>query len=247
MQSTHYLLDLGQKSASKHHRVCSYSETAPWFSRSLSKADSCRRLCTQAIVYCTHSSASQSLNPEKNEAFTSLPTRTNGPNVFCFVFFRKGINVKHTRELTWLWGLNCSCNTGQNWSERIAAWWSSTQRCSRNMTHRPWTLPYPCVVVIVSAPQFQFCAALQHIFIYKKKKQAAAAGGQSSIQHYCTPALSVSTWIYLFLGNVFPCARIELQISLGICLNKGEPANWRKKDKERTWIALLMCIDMKNT
>lgn len=78
MQSTHYLFDFGLKSASKHR-----CEMAPWFSRALSNAGSCSRLCTQAIVYCTRSSASQR-NPEKNKTFTSVPTQCNGPNPLFF-------------------------------------------------------------------------------------------------------------------------------------------------------------------
>lgn len=148
MQSTHYLFDFRLKSASKHRW-----EMAPWFSRALSNAGSCSRLCTQAIVYCTRSSASQR-NPEKNKTFTSLPTQSNGPNPL--FFSRKRRNLHYTRELTWLWRLNCSSKARQNCSNKTATWQSSTQSCIGNVTHRPWTFPRPCVVfvVIVLAPHF---------------------------------------------------------------------------------------------
>lgn len=91
MQSTHYLFDFGLKPASKHRW-----EMAPWFSRALSNAGSCSRLCTQAIVYCTRSSASQR-NPEKNKTFTSLPTQSNGPNpLFFFQKKKKSALYKRT-------------------------------------------------------------------------------------------------------------------------------------------------------
>lgn len=78
MQSTHYLFDFGLKSTLKHRW-----EMAPWFSHTLSNAGSCSRLCTQAIVYCIWSSASQR-NSEKNKTFTSLPTLSNGPDPLFF-------------------------------------------------------------------------------------------------------------------------------------------------------------------
>lgn len=79
------------------------------------------------------------------------------------VFFREGINVKYTRGFTWLLGLNWSCNTGRNDSEKIAAWRSSLQSCGRNVTHRPWTFSHSCVIVIVSASVLCHIATYFHI------------------------------------------------------------------------------------
>lgn len=154
-----------------------------------------------------------------------------------FFFSRKRRNLHYTRELTWLWRLNCSGNTRENCSDKTAAWRSSTQSCSGNVTHRPWTFPRPCVVFIVNVLCPTFLISLRAVTYFHLHTWTC------SIQHNWTPVLSVSTWICLFLVNLFPSTTSELQLSPGICLNKGEPANWEKKQ----WIAWLMHTNMHNT